>query len=68
MINPTTLLPPVDLARRGLDVATYLMQAGPVFAKGDTVGISEAERIRVDLGHAPNSEEPAFVLTLEKTT
>jgi hypothetical protein len=40
---------PAELYNRVLGLATYLIQNGPVIAEGDTIGASQAERIRVRL-------------------
>ena len=40
-------LPPVEIAQRVLGLIQYLLLNGPVLEDGDTVGVSEAEAIRV---------------------
>ncbi len=44
------------LLSKAYDVASYLMENGPVIADGDTIGESAAEKIRIQ--HAPSRWEP----------
>ncbi|WP_203070463.1 DUF4261 domain-containing protein [Falsiroseomonas ponticola] len=66
VMEPTVALPPATLARRAIDIAAYLLNAGPVFQDGDTAGISPTERIRVRFGTWPGLPAPVYRLTLEQ--
>lgn len=66
VMEPTAALPPAALAQRALNIAVYLLNAGPVFRDGDTAGISPAERIRVRFGTWPGLPAPVYRLTMEE--
>jgi len=64
--QPSTL-PPVTVAQKVVGACIYLLSKGPVLKDGDTLGISEEERIRVayaDQGHRPGI--PVMKLSLER--
>lgn len=56
-------LQPWEMLEKVYDVAHYLCQSGPVLNDGDTVGASEAERIRVH--HRPSVWDREPVIFLE---
>lgn len=63
--QPSTL-PPAAIAQRAVGASVYLLAKGPVLKDGDTLGISEGERIRVayaDQGCRPGI--PVMKLSLE---
>lgn len=60
-------LPPAVIAERVLGTIVYLLMNGPVLNDGDTLGISESERIRIQhlpAGQRPNL--PILVLSVEQ--
>jgi hypothetical protein len=61
---PPSRRAPGDLRDFATNVATYLIEHGPVIGDGDTVGGDEHERITAR--HAPSAiDRPGLVLRLE---
>ena len=59
--------PPDLLASRLIGTIRYLLAKGPVLNDGDTLGISENERIRVRLVASEiRPEQPVYALSLEQ--
>ncbi len=59
--------PPLEVGQRVAGAISYLLQHGPVLKDGDTVGVSQTERIRVrhrDRGQRTGG--PIYALTLEQ--
>lgn len=61
---PSTLEMQALLAR-SINLSGYLISNGPVLADGDTVGVSETERIRVEHTVVQSTQTPVYRLTLE---
>lgn len=61
-----TALSPYELARRVIGLGQYLIQSGPVIRDGETVGITETERIRVRFADGQRRGVPVMALTLEQ--
>ncbi len=53
-----------DVATRLLGVVSYLFTAGPVLKDGDTLGVSEDERVRITF----SQETMRLVLDYERQT
>lgn len=68
VMAPTKMLPADMLVQRSIDVAAYLMNAGPVLREGETVGISAAEQIRVGFQQNPSGPAPVYWLEVERAT
>ena len=59
-------LPPAVIAQRLLGAAQYLIVSGPVLTDGDTIGVSEKERIRVRLvQRGQRADVPVYQFSLE---
>lgn len=61
-----TALDPEDLFNRTYSLGNYLLSNGAVLADGDSVGLSEAEKIRVQYTTLEPNNIPLFDLTLEQ--
>jgi hypothetical protein len=61
---PATL-PPAVIAQRVYGVCQYLIVNGMVLKDGDTVGVSESERIRVHFAERGQRGAPVLQLTME---
>ncbi|MBP6014324.1 MAG: DUF4261 domain-containing protein [Alphaproteobacteria bacterium] len=58
-------LPPTTIARRVFGVCQYLIVSGMVLKDGETVGVSESERIRVRFAERGQRGAPVIQLTME---
>jgi hypothetical protein len=61
-----TALDPEDLFNRTYSLGNYLLSNGAVLGDGDSVGLSEAEKIRVQYTTLEPNNIPLFDLTLEQ--
>lgn len=59
-------LPPLTIAQRMIGLLQYLIVSGPVIADGDTLGISEAERIRARHSARGHGGGPVIQLSVER--
>jgi hypothetical protein len=58
-------LPPALISQRVHGLCQYLMNRGPVLTDGDTIGVTEAERIRARYAERGHSGRPVIQLTME---
>lgn len=65
-LEPNGLVPVAGLARRGLNVAAYLLNGGGAALRdGDTIGTSMDERMRIRVLQDPALGGPIYSLTVE---
>ena len=58
-------MPPEQVFDRVINLSSYLMARGAVLGEGNTVGVSESERIRVHYGEVGQAGIKTFRLTVE---